>query len=87
MAVLPVIAAAASAQQPASDAEGRLKGLSLEELGNIEVTSVSKGPVKLSQTPAAIYVITQEDIRRSGVHSLPEALRSRQASTWRRSIR
>ncbi len=75
MAVLPVIAAAASAQQPASDAEGRLKGLSLEELGNIEVTSVSKGPVKLSQTPAAIYVITQEDIRRSGVHSLPEALR------------
>ena len=57
------------------DAEGRLKGLSLEELGNIEVTTVSKGPVKLSQTAAAIYVITQEDIRRSGVRSLPEALR------------
>jgi iron complex outermembrane recepter protein len=64
-----------SAQQPPSDAEGRLKGLSLQELGNIEVTSVSKVPVKLSQTPAAIFVITQEDIRRSGIRSLPEALR------------
>src|SRR6185437_7060524 len=50
-------------------------GLSLEQLGDIEVTTVSKSPVKLSQTPAAIYVITQEDIRRSGVRSLPEALR------------
>jgi iron complex outermembrane receptor protein len=69
IAVLPVVAAAVCAQQP------DLNGLSLEELGNIEVTSVSKGPVKLSQTPAAIYVITQEDIRRSGARSLPEALR------------
>jgi iron complex outermembrane receptor protein len=62
------------AQQP-DPTEGRLKGLSLEQLGNIEVTTVSKGPIKLSQTSAAIYVITQEDIRRSGVRSLPEALR------------
>jgi iron complex outermembrane receptor protein len=65
----------ARAQQPDPGSEGRLKGLSLEQLGNIEVTTVSKGPVKLSQTAAAIYVITQEDIRRSGVRSLPEALR------------
>jgi len=41
----------------------------------IEVTSVSKRPEKLSDAPAAIYVITQEDIRRSGVTSIPEALR------------
>ena len=75
IALLPLIAALASAQQPDADAQGRLKGLSLEELGNLEVTTVSKGPVKLSQTAAAIYVITQEDIRRSGVRSLPEALR------------
>lgn len=61
--------------QDTGETSGRLKGLSLEQLGNIEVTTVSKGPVKLSQTPAAIYVITQEDIRRSGVRSLPEALR------------
>ena len=65
----------ANAQQPDSASAGRLKGLSLEQLGNIEVTTVSKEPIKLSQTPAAIYVITQEDIRRSGVQSLPEALR------------
>ena len=75
IALLPLIAVLANAQQPDTAAQGRLKGLSLEELGNIEVTTVSKGPVKLSQTAAAIYVITQEDIRRSGVKSLPEALR------------
>ena len=72
---LPLIAALVNAQQPDSDAQGRLRGLSLEQLGNLEVTTVSKGPVKLSQTAAAIYVITQEDIRRAGVKSLPEALR------------
>src|SRR5205823_7387633 len=49
--------------------------MSLEDLGDIEVTTVSKEPVKASQTPAAIYVITQEDIRRSGATSIPEALR------------
>ena len=52
-----------------------LKGLSLAQLGNIEVTTASKVPVKINRTPAAIYVITQEDIRRSGATSLPEALR------------
>jgi iron complex outermembrane receptor protein len=55
--------------------EEHLKGLSLEQLGNIEVTTASKEPVKVSRTPAAIYVITQEDIRRSGATSIPEALR------------
>src|SRR5713226_4658105 len=52
-----------------------LKGLSLEQLGNIEVTTASKQPVKVSRTPAAIYVITQENIRRSGATSIPEVLR------------
>src|SRR5204863_7354554 len=54
---------------------GHLKGLSLEQLGNIEVTTASKQPVKVARTPAAIYVITQEDIRRSGATSIPEVLR------------
>ena len=53
----------------------RLTQLSLEQLSNIKVTSVSKEPEKLSKTPAAIYVITQEDIRRSGATSIPEVLR------------
>ncbi len=55
--------------------EGRLKQLSLEQLGDTEVTTVSKQPVKLARTAAAIYVLTQEDIRRSGATSIPEALR------------
>ena len=49
--------------------------MSLEELSQIEVTTPSKEPVKAFQTPAAIYVITGEDIRRSGATSIPEALR------------
>ena len=56
---------------PAAD----LKALSLEELSQIEVTSLSKEPVRAFRTPAAIYVITGDDIRRSGVTSIPEALR------------
>src|SRR6266436_3515552 len=52
-----------------------LRTLSLKELMDIEVTSVSKRPEKLSETASAIQVITKEDIRRSGVTSLPEALR------------
>src|SRR5213075_2948500 len=54
---------------------GELKKLSLEELLNIEVTSVSRRPEKLSETASAIQVITSEEIHRSGVTSLPEALR------------
>ncbi|MFT5284080.1 MAG: iron complex outermembrane receptor protein [Planctomycetota bacterium] len=51
--------------------------LSLEELMNIdiEVTSVSRRSESLANSAAAIYVITAEDIRRSGSHSIPEALR------------
>ncbi len=52
-----------------------LKNLSLEELSQIEVTTPSKEPVKAFKTPAAIYVITGEDIRRSGVTNIPDALR------------
>lgn len=39
---------------------------SLEDLMNIEVVSVSKTQQKLSHTASAVFVITQEDIRRSG---------------------
>ncbi len=52
-----------------------LTELSLEELMNIEVTSVAKKPQKLSDAAAAIFVITGEDIRRSGVTSIADALR------------
>jgi iron complex outermembrane receptor protein len=49
--------------------------LSLEELANITVTSVSRGEQSLSSAAAAVTVITGQDIRRSGVTTLPEALR------------
>ena len=65
----------AQATQSNQNPPENLKQVSLEELGQIEVTTASKVPVKATRTPAAIYVITQEDIRRSGATSIPEALR------------
>ena len=49
--------------------------LSIEELANIDVTSVSKRPERLQDAPASVFVITADDIRRAGSRSLPEALR------------
>lgn len=49
--------------------------LSLEQLGDIRVTSLSKRSEPLSAAPASIYVITNDAIRRSGARSVPEALR------------
>ncbi len=49
--------------------------LSLEELANVAITSVSRRPEPLSGAPAAIFVITNDDIRRSSALTLPEALR------------
>src|SRR5438105_14502236 len=55
--------------------DGSLKGLDLEQLGSIEVITVTKAPREISRTPAAIYVLTSDDIRRSGATSIPEVLR------------
>jgi iron complex outermembrane recepter protein len=52
-----------------------IKNLSVEELMNIEVTSVSKVPQKLTEVASAIQVITRQDILRSAATSVPEALR------------
>jgi iron complex outermembrane receptor protein len=54
---------------------GELKHMSVEELMDIQVTSVARHPAPLRQAAAAIQVITGEDIRRSGASSIPEALR------------
>ena len=70
LAMLAFIRAYA-AELPVAD----LTNLSLEELSNIEVTSVSRHAERLADAAASIFVITAEDIRRSGVTSLPEALR------------
>ena len=63
------------AQRQDSVSPDDLKTLSVEELMNVEVTSVSGRAEPLSQVASAIQVITQDDIRRSGATSLPEALR------------
>jgi iron complex outermembrane receptor protein len=52
-----------------------LTELSLQDLMNLEVTSVSRRSERLSDAAASIFVITADDIRRSGATSLPEALR------------
>lgn len=52
-----------------------LTRLSLSELSEATVTSVSKKPELLLDTASSVFVITQEDIRRSGAMSVPEALR------------
>ena len=49
--------------------------LSIEELANIQITSVSKQPERLGSAAASVFVITSDDIRRSGADSIPEALR------------
>src|SRR5580700_9748271 len=82
VSVLPMLAtlclltggglAHANSDAPSTD---ELKQLSVEQLMNIEVTSVTRHPEKLLQAASAIQVITQEDIRRSGATTIPEVLR------------
>src|SRR5580692_11690941 len=55
--------------------ETDLTQLSIENLMNVEVTSVSKKEQKRSEVAAAIFVITPEDIRRSGATGIPDLLR------------
>lgn len=65
-------AALAASQSKSFDS---LAELSIEELMDVEVISSSKKLEKISEAAAAIFVISQDDIRRSGVTTIPEALR------------
>jgi iron complex outermembrane receptor protein len=69
--LLPLFSNGACAALPPVD----LTELSLEDLMNIRVTATSRRPQSVAESAAAVFVITQEDIRRSGVTSIPEALR------------
>jgi len=70
IAALAAFAANAQTGKPSD-----LADLSLEELANLEITSVSRRAERLSDAPASVFVITGDDIRRSGATSIPEALR------------
>lgn len=52
-----------------------LADMSLQELTNIQVTTLSKRPQRAIDVAAALFVLTQDDIRRSGATTIPEALR------------
>ena len=69
-----VMIAAPGAAQSSVQLED-LKRLSIEELAETDVTSVSRRSERLADTPAAVSVITSEDLRRLGVMTVPEALR------------
>src|SRR5688572_18614296 len=85
----------AFAQPSGQVAMSNVVGLELADLMNIEITSVSKKEDKIATTAAAIFVLTGEEIRRSGVTNLPDALRlvpglqvaQTNATTWAISSR
>jgi len=88
--------AGAGQTEMASDgAQQNLKQMTLEQLGEVEVTTFSKAPTPLHNTPAALYVITHDEIVRSGVTTIPDALRLApgvevgrlSSTTWAVSIR
>lgn len=72
---LCVGATSVPAQEGAST-PAALKQLSIEQLMDVEVTSVSKTRESLMGAAAAVAIVTDEDIRRSGAETVPEALRS-----------
>jgi iron complex outermembrane receptor protein len=71
--IVPLMLALPASAEVASG--GDIAELSIEELANIEITSVSKKPQRLADAAASVFVITADDIRRSGATNLPEALR------------
>ena len=72
-----------------------LADMTLEELANVRITTIGRKQQEAAHIPAAVYIITQEEIRRSGATSIPELLRlvpgadvaQIDNSTWALSIR
>jgi iron complex outermembrane receptor protein len=75
MFVLMAAVADAADTNQLSKSSSDLENLTIEQLVNVQVTSVSKKETDLFSSPAASSVLTQEDIRRSGMTSIPELLR------------
>lgn len=76
VALLAVSAASFTARaSPSPDELDTLLGMTIEELGEVRVTATSRRASRLVDTPASVFVIHRDDIRRLGIRSLPEALR------------
>jgi iron complex outermembrane receptor protein len=73
-AAIVLMALAASPAYPQA-AQKDLSQMSVEDLMNLQVTSASKKEEPVQRAAAAIFVITQEDIRRSGATNIPDLLR------------
>lgn len=93
--ILASLNPAAASELPTGDVYAGLIRMDIEDLMNVKVKLPSRKEEPLSETPAAVYVITHEDIRRSGATSIPEALRMApgvqvaqfDASTWFITVR
>src|SRR5918993_2272694 len=70
-----LVPAVLDAQVPVATAAQDLKRLSIEELAELDVTSVSRRPEPLAHAAAAVSILRQEDIRRAGAMTLAEAMR------------
>ena len=75
LCVFAALAAPLSAAASQAPQEDGLLDLSIAELLHLEVTSASKKSQRLAETAAAVFVITRDDIQRSGARNIPEALR------------
>jgi iron complex outermembrane receptor protein len=73
--ILLLVIGLAGAARAGEALEENFIDMSLEDLMNVEITSVSKHREKVAQAPAAVAVISQEDVRRSGMTSIAELLR------------
>jgi iron complex outermembrane receptor protein len=94
--LLPIVAALLGVAHTAAGADSSdLLDLSIEQLADLHITSVSRTEERLADAPAAVFVITGDEIRRSGVRSIAEALRlapgvevaRRNAHAWSITIR
>jgi iron complex outermembrane receptor protein len=77
MPALLLVAGISAASVSADDGlkPSQLATMGIEQLMNVDISSVSKKDEKLIKAPAAVYVLSNDDIRRSGATSIPEALR------------
>jgi iron complex outermembrane receptor protein len=75
LAIACLLALALPARAGDASDDDKLLGLSLEQLGDVQVTATSRRATRLADTPASVYVIQGDDLRALGIRTLPEALR------------